>query len=70
LNRHSAHTLGLIQESHQAMHQHLSELARECQDAAAAHGESLRTIHAAIQDLRRAHEQIVTRLNHTEKLGQ
>jgi len=70
LAEQSAWSLSLIRESHQTIHQHLGDLARECQNAAVSHTESLRSIHGAIQELRRAHEQIISRLNQSEKHGQ
>jgi hypothetical protein len=46
-----------------ALSQILAELATETRQAAAAHGDSLRAIHGAIHELRRAHQEILSRLN-------
>lgn len=52
-----------IRESNAALSQLLGELAGETRQAAAAHGDSLRAIHGAIHELRRAHQEVVSRLN-------
>jgi hypothetical protein len=59
----AAGTLRTIHESNAALSQILSELATETRQAAAAHGDSLRAIHGAIHELRRAHQEILSRLN-------
>jgi hypothetical protein len=64
----AAGTLRTIHESNAALSQILSELATETRQAAAAHGDSLRAIHGAIHELRRAHQEILSRLN--QPLGQ
>jgi len=46
-----------------ALSQLLSELAAETRQAAAAHSDSLRAIHGALQELRRTHQEICSRLN-------
>jgi hypothetical protein len=46
-----------------ALSQILAELATETRQAAAAHGDSLRAIHGAIHELRRAHQEVLSRLN-------
>jgi hypothetical protein len=55
--------LAAIRESNAALSQLLGELVVETRQAAAAHGDSLRAIHGAIQELRRAHQEISSRLN-------
>ena len=52
-----------IRESNGALSQLLGELATETRQAAAAHGDSLRAIHGAIHELRRAHQEVLSRLN-------
>jgi hypothetical protein len=59
----AAGTLRTIHESNAALSQILSELATETRQAAAAHGDSLRAIHGAIHELRRAHQEVLSRLN-------
>jgi hypothetical protein len=59
----AARTISLVHESNQNMHDLLAGLALESQRAAAAHGDSLRALQTAIQELRRAHQEILSRLN-------
>jgi hypothetical protein len=47
----------------EALSQLLGELAIETRQAVAAHGDSLRAIQGAIHELRRAHQEILSRLN-------
>jgi len=63
LHEAATRTLSTIHESNRATHHLLQELAGESRLAAAAHGESLRALHAAIHELRRAHQEILSRLN-------
>jgi hypothetical protein len=64
----AAGTLRTIRESNAALSQLLAELATETRQAAAAHGNSLRAIHGAIHELRRAHQEVLSRLN--QPMGQ
>ena len=59
----AAESFSAIRESNAALSQILGDLVAETRQAAAAHGDSLRAIHGAIQELRCAHQEISSRLN-------
>ena len=63
LERDGLTALSGIRESNAALSRLLEDLAHETRQAAAAHGDSLRAIHGAMQELRRAHQEISSRLN-------